>query len=227
MLARVFEERGLVTTALALIRLHAEKVKPPRALFVPFPLGFPLGKPNDPELQHGVIEGALGLLSHEKGPVLEDFQYDEPSEILLQASVVEAVESERSAADEVTALRPFYERWVEEHGGATAVGLSGIPQRRFRGVVRLLEEYARGESTDMEERPRDVALAQFIRYCADDIKAFFFEARMQQRPEANEPDLHRWFWGETAMGRLLVKVGDRMKASDDPAVKYHASGIYR
>jgi hypothetical protein len=165
-LARVFEQQGLITTIIALIREHAEKTKPPRALFVPFPLGSPLGKPNDPELQHKVIEAALGLLSHEKGPVLSDFPYEEPAEILLQATAVEVVKTERSAVDEVTALRPFYERWLGEHRNATAVGLSGIPQRRFRGVVRLLEEYAAGEETDMEERPRDVSLAQYIRYCA-------------------------------------------------------------
>jgi len=226
-LARVFEQRGLATTTIALIREHAEKVKPPRALFVPFPLGSPLGKPNDPELQHRVIEAALGLLEHKTGPVLADFPYEAAAEILLQASVIEAVKSERSPADEVTALRQFYERWLEEHNGVTAVGLSGVPQRHFRGIVRFLEEYARGEETDMEERPKGVALEQFIRYCADDIKAFFFEAHMCQRPEAKERELHGWFWGETAMGQLLVRVGERMKASEDPAVKYHASGIYR
>ena len=50
-LARVFEEHGLVTTSISLVREHTEKVRPPRALFVPFPFGHPLGEANDAELQ--------------------------------------------------------------------------------------------------------------------------------------------------------------------------------
>ena len=61
-IARVLEEAGLPTVSIALIKEHAEKVKPPRALFVPFPYGYPLGKPNDAEFQHRVIESVLELL---------------------------------------------------------------------------------------------------------------------------------------------------------------------
>ena len=28
----------------------------------------------------------------------------------------------------------------------------------------------------------------------DDLKAFYYEARMAQRPHVSEPELHRWFW---------------------------------
>jgi hypothetical protein len=57
-------------------------------------------------------------------------------------------------ADELTALRPLYERWLEDHAGRTAVGLCRIPQRRWRGVIRLLEAYARGEDADLPRGPR-------------------------------------------------------------------------
>ena len=59
MLARVFEEAGLSTTSIVLIREHAERVKPPRALFVPFPFGFAFGNPDDPPFQHRVLAAAL------------------------------------------------------------------------------------------------------------------------------------------------------------------------
>jgi hypothetical protein len=48
-------------------------LKPPRALFVPFDLGYPLGEAHNPELQHKVIKSTLGLLSRNDTPVLENF----------------------------------------------------------------------------------------------------------------------------------------------------------
>ena len=61
-----------------LLRNVAEKVGPPRALFVPFPHGYPLNRPDDPERQLEVIEAALNLLDDRYGqpPVLVDFEPD-------------------------------------------------------------------------------------------------------------------------------------------------------
>jgi hypothetical protein len=212
-----------------MVREHAEKVKAPRVLFVPFPFGYALGKPNDPPLQHRVIGSALDLLRREQGPVLEDFPDEEVPETLVQASAVKhlAAEADRDPADEVTTLRAFYERWVEDHGGRTAVGLCGVPQRRWRGVIRFLESFSRGEDADMHERPAGVPVPQFIRYCVDDLKAFYYEARMAQRTNFSEPELHCWFWGETALAQLICAVAQRMSASNDPALKYFANGLAR
>lgn len=229
MLARVFEAAGLVTVCIAMVREHAEKVKPPRALFVPYPFGFALGKPNDPELQHRIVAAAFELVDKPQGPALEDFPEDEVPDNLPQSSGVarSSARDTNDAADEIAGLRSFYERWVDEHDGRTAVGLSGVPQRRWRGLVRFLEAYTRGEDVDMKERPAHVALPQFIRYCVDDLKAFYYEARMVQKPTMSEPDLHTWFWGETVMGQLIPAVGEHMQASDDPAAKAVAFGIAR
>lgn len=51
------------------------RVRPPRALWVPFPHGFPLGEPDRAALQHAVIESALRLLEDPSlsPPVLRDF----------------------------------------------------------------------------------------------------------------------------------------------------------
>jgi hypothetical protein len=116
---------------------------------------------------------------------------------------------------------------VEDHGGRTAVGLCGISQRRWRGVIRFLESYNRGEDADMHERPAGMPVPQFIRYCVDDLKAFYYEARMAQRPNVSEPELHRWFWGETALAQLIRALTQRLNASDDPALKYFANGLAR
>jgi hypothetical protein len=47
--------------------------------------------------------------------------------------------------------------------------------------MRFLAAYSRGEAADLPERPAEVSLPQFLRYCVDDLKAFFYEARMAQR----------------------------------------------
>ena len=75
LIAAELEQRGIATTCIVLLKEIAEKVRPPRALFVPFPLGFPLGKPHDPEGQRHVIEAALSLLERNgPGPLLEAYR---------------------------------------------------------------------------------------------------------------------------------------------------------
>ena len=212
-----------------MVREHTVKVQPPRALFVPFPFGFALGKPNDPELQHRVLAATLELLAQPCGPVLANFPEEEIPEQLPQASLLRPPKAHTAAdaADEVTALRAFYERWLEEHQGRTAVGLCGIPQRRWRGMIRFLQAYAGGADAVLKEQPADMPQAQFIRYCVDDLKAFYYEARMAQRPDVSETALHTWFWGETALGQLLPGIARRMNAMDDATHKAIAYGIAR
>ncbi|MFQ6040604.1 MAG: hypothetical protein ACE5PV_07085 [Candidatus Poribacteria bacterium] len=56
-----------------MLRKPTEMVKPPRALFVPYPFGYPLGEPNNPRLQHQIISAALQLLiSKETPPILKE-----------------------------------------------------------------------------------------------------------------------------------------------------------
>lgn len=171
----------------------------------------------------------LETLSEVIRQVLVDFPEEEAPALLLQASGVarRADHEGLDPAAEVTALRAFYERWVQDQSGRTAVGLCGIPQRRWRGVIRFLQAYAEGKDADMKERPADIPQPQFIRYCVEDLKAFYYEARMAQKPDTPESDLHTWFWGETALGQLLPAVARRMNALDDPTVKAVAYAIAR
>jgi hypothetical protein len=74
LIASVIEKSGIPTTSLSLLREVTEKVDPPRALFVPFPLGYPLGQPDNPLLQHTIIRAALRLLkSTDPLPILRNF----------------------------------------------------------------------------------------------------------------------------------------------------------
>ena len=230
-LARVFESAGLTTVAIALVREHAERVRPPRALWVPFYFGYALGKPDDPDFQHLVISAAMRMVQAEEGPVLVDYPEEAGPVGLPQASEVSTAKNGKpakplDAAGEITALRGYYERWQEQRGH-TAVGITGIPQRRFRGIIRFLEAYAASDAADMDERPADVSVPQFARYCADDLKAFCYEARMAQRPNDSEPDIHRWFWGETAVGTLIDSITQRLNATGDPQLQATAYGLSR
>jgi hypothetical protein len=230
-LARVIEEAGLPSTVIALIKEHAERVKPPRALFVPFPFGFALGNPDDPPFQHKVLGAALDLLKSESAPVLAEFPEDGEAPVrFLQATAARADLTESvtaDPADEITAIRGYYERWVGDHDGRTMVGLSGVPQRRWRGLMKYLQGFAGGSDEEFEEKPADVTAARFIRVAADDIKAFYMEARMCQRPDQKNNDLQRWFWTETAAGGMLTRVAERLAASDDDSVSRYAQGVAR
>ncbi len=61
LVAAEFERRGIASVAIQLLRQVARRVRPPRALFVPFHHGYPLDRPGDPDRQHAVLEAALAL----------------------------------------------------------------------------------------------------------------------------------------------------------------------
>lgn len=72
LIAAEIERRGIATVSIVLLHEIAEKVRPPRALSVEFPHGYPLGRPNDAAIQREVILDALRLLEREgPGPLLE------------------------------------------------------------------------------------------------------------------------------------------------------------
>ena len=219
----------MTTTGIVLIEEHAQRVKPPRMLAVPFFFGNALGEAGNPDYQHRVLQATFDLLDRDQGPVLEQLPDDMIPDILIQGSETsnESQEKGLNAADELTSLRPYYEQWSNAHGGRTAVGASAIPQRRFRGLVRFLEGYASGEELDMKERPQDFTVPQFIRHCVNDLKAFYYEARMVQRPDCAAREIHEWFWSEAAMGALVVAVADRMREDEDAEVRAVAYGIAR
>lgn len=73
LIQRAIEYAGMSTVSLSVLREITEKVRPSRALFVPYPLGYPLGEPNNAELQTRIICTAFALLPRTDFPVLESF----------------------------------------------------------------------------------------------------------------------------------------------------------
>jgi len=68
----------VATTTISLIKEQTQKVGVPRGLWVPFPLGRPLGSATDPEFQKDVMRGAFDLLQTATEPTIVDYPVDAP-----------------------------------------------------------------------------------------------------------------------------------------------------
>ena len=139
-LAHYFEDEGVPTVVVALLKEQAEEMRPPRALWVPFPLGRPFGAPDNAEQQRRVLRRALALLEAPSGPVLVDF--DEPDAageedtawvcpVSFAPPSAEEDDIGRRVGNEVTMLRPWHDLGVERRG-RTALGLSEGSRSRSR-----------------------------------------------------------------------------------------------
>ncbi len=67
LVAAEIERAGIPSVVEVFLSEVAEKVRPPRALHVPFDHGYPLGEPNEPGLQTSVLRQTFALLG-EPGP---------------------------------------------------------------------------------------------------------------------------------------------------------------
>jgi hypothetical protein len=65
------ERRGIVTASITLLPEITRRIGVPRVLETPYPLGFPLGEPDNAELQRAVMKALLGLLPRDDVPVVE------------------------------------------------------------------------------------------------------------------------------------------------------------
>ena len=67
------EKRGIPTASITMLPDITRRIRPPRALAVPYPLGFPLGEANNPDLQTEILLALMELLDRDDVPVLEEF----------------------------------------------------------------------------------------------------------------------------------------------------------
>ena len=68
LVARHLEENNIPTVVIGSARDIVEECGVPRFLFTDFPLGNPCGKPWDKEMQRGILDMALELLSYARHP---------------------------------------------------------------------------------------------------------------------------------------------------------------
>ncbi|MFN0123610.1 MAG: hypothetical protein ACKV2V_24175 [Blastocatellia bacterium] len=74
LIQNAIENAGISTVSISLLREVTSALRPPRALFSPFRLGFPLGEPGNTPLQQQMIHAALALLERNDTPVFESFE---------------------------------------------------------------------------------------------------------------------------------------------------------
>ncbi len=220
----MLEERGLPTTAIALVLPQVAKTRPPRALMVPFMLGRPLGEPNDLAFQRRVLDQALGLLARADGPViLEHFPDDNPSWTdrpgWEPAMALPAPGAPRSAAEWKTALRmelalviPTWRRF-QARFGRTTVGLAGQPPESW---PEFAVAFLAGELPTL---PAHSTPALALRFLADDLKALYGEAVQAEGPPPSARQIDRWFWRRTVAGQLLIALRSLAIQSENAALK--------
>jgi len=68
LIARAIEGAGIPTVSISITKDLTEAVGVPRALFVKWPLGHPLGEPHQPAQQRTLIFDALSLLKTAQEP---------------------------------------------------------------------------------------------------------------------------------------------------------------
>jgi len=68
------ERRGIRTASITMLPEVTAAVGPPRALSVPYPLGYPLGAPGDPELQRRILRALLAVTTRDDVPLLLDLE---------------------------------------------------------------------------------------------------------------------------------------------------------
>ncbi|MBT6092036.1 MAG: hypothetical protein HOH21_04300 [Acidimicrobiaceae bacterium] len=206
-LASVLEAAGLATVALSSIRGQVVTTRPPRALHCEFPLGRPLGRPEDPALQRRVLDAAFALLDEPAGPVLVDFPevITDEADAPLSCAIPPADPGDVHPAEaEARGLLPAWRRSNERFGRTTVgkvVDADGVP-----AIVGLFARIADGEGW------KDVGLPGDPTKLAADIRNFYEEAALSLTdavPGARQAE--SWYVTRTKAGDAVQRARVAMK----------------
>ena len=222
-LGRWFEEEGIPTTQISLVREHTEAIRPPRALWVPFIMGRPLGVPGDAAFQRRVLIAALRLLEAKAGPVLEDYPEDAPDAATAEPEGFACpVRFSKPAAGEglagalqreIDELAPWY-ALASSRSGRTTAALSGLkPEETARFISEFIADPAAPSYRD------DIPPALALRLVTQDLKAYYLEAVAVQPGARTAIGAREWFWRETAAGRAFMELRDACLKSTDETVR--------
>ena len=212
----MFEAAGLATVAIIPIRNVAERMRPPRALAVEFPLGLPLGKPGDAGFQHRVLDAAFALFEKPTGPLLEDFAEairsgdSEP----LVCSVPPRYDPQlHPAVDEAQGLRAAYDRAVARHGRTTVgshASADDIPE-----TIGKFARIAAGEPWDK------VGLDGSAGRIGQEIRTYYEELACELADAPAGPwAVERWFYERTETGKVLLAARRKMREAGAPQLAW-------
>ena len=231
-LGHYLEEAGLATVAISLIRPQTENIRPPRALWVPFELGRPLGPPSNPAFQRRVLLAALHLLERQDGPLLlEDFPDDDPRwqpdpDWHPPANWHPPTISEGDAGSltayleaEVPALRDAHQTWLRQYSRTTV----GNSELAIADAAHYVTEWLRG---NRPASPRDGFSAPLLlRFAIDDLKAYALEAAGAGAAKPSSQQLGDWLWNQTATGAAIHALRAALSHSDDHRLRLIAESF--
>jgi len=212
-LAHVLEARGLATIVLASMRPVVEKMHPPRALYCEFPLGRPLGRPEDPEFQHDVLARAFALLDADSGPMLVDHPViiEESSEALACAMPARFDPTLPACVDEARGIRRAYDREVAARGVSSVgrvVDADGVP-----AALEVLRQIADGANWKSVEIPGGNTIE-----LVHDIRNYYEEAALQlvDGPAPGGRAAEAWFYDATEAGRTVMAARKAIQEAGGP-----------
>ena len=219
------EAQGIATVSISLIREHSVALKAPRALWVPFILGRPLGAPSNPEFQKTVLLDALALLQEIQWPVLKDFEQEAPAdqlgfytETLVCPISFPAKDSSGSfevrLRNEIAQLQAWYSLAVQIKGRSTT-GITGCtPEELGNFIASWL--------TDQEQKSIqnfDYPSAATLKLATDELKAFYYEAKSVQPGKHSFNSIQEWFWFGTTAGEVFIAIKEKVSRLEDPTFK--------
>lgn len=226
-LSHYLERAGIPTTQISLIREHSQRIQPPRALWVPFELGRPLGAPGDPAFQRRVLLAALKMLEAPAGPVLADFAELAPAsaeEAAVWACPISLPADKEDLGPhgglgqaflrEVGQMAAWYCLAVDQRG-RTTYGVSGLEPL---AAAEFLAGFLDGQTP---ENPRpEMSLPALVKLASEDLKAFYLEAVIAQPGgQTDSARLTDWLFGQTAAGQVLWRLRGVLAASQDPEAR--------
>ncbi len=199
-----------MTTGISLVRENVVSMQPPRSLWVTFPLGRPLGVPNDAAFQHRVIAAGLALLEQDHGPVLQDYPEDAPAAGDSTSYACPVSFAQQHDQDtwhgrllaEFTSLQPWYGLGLRRRGDRTLVGLSDLTVEQ--NLAKL------GEYLDKNEIP--ATELGWFKGAIEDAKAFYLEALTAQPGDYDQADIYQILWRDTQLGAGLKQFYERFSA---------------
>ncbi|MDP2331582.1 MAG: hypothetical protein Q8M19_12915 [Reyranella sp.] len=207
-LGHFLEREGIPTVGISLVREHTETIRPPRALWVTFELGRPLGVPDDPAFQRRVVRGALDLVGRTDGPLIADYpeHVTEEADFTGWACPINlapklAPGATDTLAAEIDRLAVWYDRAVAAHG-RTTVGVSGLDMPAAGQLVAA----ALAES---------LPAAQPLKQAIDDLKAYYLEAASAFPDPGSSHTRKAWLWDETILAKSLLALQPKLAASTD------------
>ena len=249
-LSHILEGEGLSTATIGLIPQHVRRMRPPRALLVPFDLGRPLGAPNRPELQRQVLDATLALLDEARSaPHITELEVSVP---LDEGRAGEADGGEgwscpvnfpaptpgtdplTRVQEEVRLLRPWYDRGQRDRG-FTAVGASDLEVAEIVSWLFQLvdggdaDDSGSGDGNGDDTGPDAAAepleegeLGLRFKLAVEDLKAFYLEAATAQPGPTSATAAFDWFWDSTSAAALLRRLRDSLAQHEDPLVRIYA-----